>query len=76
MASEILVNIGSGKDFVPSGTKALPEDQQGPVISTQGQFEIHQQSITKISLKLVHLKFNSNLPRASELNLNKKVSIA
>ena len=43
MASEILVNIGSGNGLVPNGTKPIPEPvltyhQWGPATFIWGQF--------------------------------------
>ena len=55
MATEIWVNIGSGNDLLPDGTKPLPE----PMLSKSKSRDIHiraisqemlQPSITKISL--------------------------
>ena len=58
-----LVNIGSGNDLVPDGTKPLPEpmltDHQWiQVTFIVGQQEMPLPSITKICLKITCLKFH------------------
>ena len=74
MATEILVNIGSGNGFVPDGTKPLPEPmltdyQWSPVIFILRQFQkkwLNHPSITDINLKIMSkILF---LPGANELN--------
>ena len=68
MASEILVNNGSGNGLLPDGTKPLPDPmltnhQWSLVTFISGQFhEMLQPSITKICLEIACLKFHSNLP--------------
>ena len=73
MTTEIWVNIGSGNGLLPDGTKPLPEPmltyhQGGQVTITLRTIllEIHQPSITKITLKITYLKFHKNNPGANE----------
>ena len=71
---QIWVNIGSGNGLLPDGTKPLPEPmltyhQWHPVTImhlTSISHKILQPSITKVSLKIIYLKFNSNLPGADD----------
>ena len=78
MATENWVNIGSGNDLLPDGTKSLPE----PMLlfiskdlwhSCEDNFT-RQPSITKISLKITSLTFLSNLLGANELKLPQGLS--
>ena len=72
MAAGIYVNIGSGNDLLPDGTKPLTEPMLtdyhwSPVTLIHIRAiseEIPQPSITKIT----YLKFHSNFPGANELN--------
>ena len=74
MATKIWVNIGSGNDLLPDGTKSLPEPmltdhQWSRVTFILGQFrEMLQPSVTKILLKITYLKLHSHFPGANELN--------
>ena len=63
MVTQILVNIGSGNGLLPDASKLLPD----PMLTNHQ--EIHQPSITKISLKIIDLKSSSNLKGANELNI-------
>ena len=77
MVTVILDNIGSGYGLLPDGTKPLPEpmltwSSVWPIaiyLRAIGQ-EIPQPLITKFSLKIIYLKFLSNLLGANELNGN------
>ena len=61
MATEIWVNIGSGNGFLPDGTKLLPDIDWSSVkfsdihIRAISQ-EMPQPSVSKIHLKITHLK--------------------
>ena len=72
MATEIWVNIGSGNGFLPDGTKLLPDIDWSSVklsdIHTRAiSQEMPEPSVSKIHLKITHLKFNPNFPGANEL---------
>ena len=65
MAKLIWVNIGSGNALLPDGTKLLPEamllyHQGGPTAITLRtiSLEIHQPSITKVTLEIIYPKFH------------------
>ena len=79
MATEIWVNIGSGNGILPDGTKPLPEYWHNISKVWWHLFvalsqEIHQPLVTKISLKIMYIEFNSNTPGANELNHNKRLT--
>ena len=73
MASHILVNIGSGNGLLPDGTKPTWTNIDLSSVRASGihlraiSQEIPQPPITKISLKIIYVKFHSNLPGANEL---------
>ena len=77
MATWNLVGLGSGIDLLPDGTKPLPGPEWTNVNLTSRRFsdnhlrvisqETPQSSIAKISLKIAHLKFHSNLPGVNEV---------
>ena len=67
MATKIWVNIGSGDDLLPDGTKPFPEPMlTHPHLRAFSQ-ELPQPSITEDCLKINYLKFHSNLRGANEL---------
>ena len=74
MATEILVNFGSGNVLLPGGTKPLPEPMLtyhelvscNGIQLSKGSQEIPQSSIVKFSLKISCLKSEFNYPGANE----------
>ena len=69
---KIWVNIGSDYGLLPDGIKPLPEQMWTSVRSSGVHlraisYEIPQPPFTKISLKIIYLKLNWNLPGANEL---------
>ena len=81
MATEIWVNIGLGNGLLPDGTKPLPK----PMLTDHqwSPSDIHTKaisqkmpltSITKICLKITHLKLHSNFPGANELTVSAQVT--
>ena len=70
MASEILVNTGSGNGLMPDSSKPLPESvltyhQQDPLAFNRGNIylnKIHTIAIPELCLKFAHLKSHPHLP--------------
>ena len=65
--SQTWVNIGSGDGLLPDGTKPLPEpmfalssENTSDIHLRAISQEMHQPSITKISLKIIYVEFHSN----------------
>ena len=71
MATQIWVNIGSANGLLPDGTWAkvdLSSVRSSEIHLGTISEEIPQPLITKMSLKITHLQFFSNLPGGNELN--------
>ena len=67
------VNISSGKDLLPDGTKPLPESMLMLTSSHEGNFIGNiKGTIIKICRKIGHLKLQSNLPGDNELIMHYK----
>ena len=79
MAAGIYVNIGSGNGLLPDGTKNnwtivdLSTLRSSDVHLRAISFEISQPWVTKISLKIISLRFYRKLPGANELMMIRAV---